>query len=272
MVDCCESVRSLLSRAIVCGLVGIGMLCGCTSLDAASRSAPTVIVLPYGESTTIATSTGLPATVMPTSAATSKSVSRSIAAMASPTLYPAIETQLANATAYASNAGGHGSESIAQVGQHQVVWGDTLSGIAANYGTSVNALMALNELSNPNLLAIGQIIKLPPPPELYSPNVRTLSDARLVRTGGAAEFDIETFISSQPGLISRLVDTVDIRSADGRASGILMTASQVVERVSLEFSVDARILLALLEYRAGLLSRNEPDSAEHNLPLMKTDI
>ena len=46
-------------------------------------------------------------------------------------------------------------------GVHVVQSGDTLGGIAATYGTTVEELMALNGLSDPNVLSIGQEIVLP---------------------------------------------------------------------------------------------------------------
>lgn len=39
--------------------------------------------------------------------------------------------------------------------------GDTLSKIAKQYGTTVNKLVSLNGIKNPNLIYVGQIIKLP---------------------------------------------------------------------------------------------------------------
>jgi len=42
--------------------------------------------------------------------------------------------------------------------------GDTLSGIAAKYKTTVAALVALNGISNPNLIYVGQKIKIPGTP------------------------------------------------------------------------------------------------------------
>jgi LysM repeat protein len=38
--------------------------------------------------------------------------------------------------------------------------GDTLFGIAARYGTNVDNLASINGLSNPNLLSVGQVLKL----------------------------------------------------------------------------------------------------------------
>ena len=39
--------------------------------------------------------------------------------------------------------------------------GDTLSGIAAKYGTTVDTLVQLNGIKNPNLIITGQVLKLP---------------------------------------------------------------------------------------------------------------
>lgn len=44
---------------------------------------------------------------------------------------------------------------------HKVVKGETLSGIAKKYGTTVDTLVKLNGIKNKNLIYVGQIIKLP---------------------------------------------------------------------------------------------------------------
>ena len=43
---------------------------------------------------------------------------------------------------------------------HTVKSGDTLSGIASQYNTTVNQIVSLNQLSNPNLIYVGQVLKL----------------------------------------------------------------------------------------------------------------
>ena len=43
---------------------------------------------------------------------------------------------------------------------YTVVSGDTLSGIASRYGTSYQHLAAVNGISNPNLIRVGQVIKI----------------------------------------------------------------------------------------------------------------
>jgi murein DD-endopeptidase MepM/ murein hydrolase activator NlpD len=44
---------------------------------------------------------------------------------------------------------------------HVVKRGDTLSGIGKKYGASVNELVKLNKIDNPNLIRVGQRIELP---------------------------------------------------------------------------------------------------------------
>lgn len=39
--------------------------------------------------------------------------------------------------------------------------GDTLGSIAAEFGTSLDAIVAINEMENPNLLSIGQQVEIP---------------------------------------------------------------------------------------------------------------
>lgn len=45
-----------------------------------------------------------------------------------------------------------------------VVRGDTLSGIAQRYNTTVAALVELNHIANPNLILVGQVLRLPVTP------------------------------------------------------------------------------------------------------------
>lgn len=44
---------------------------------------------------------------------------------------------------------------------HTVKKGDTLSKIALKYNTTVEALVASNGIKNPNMIFVGQILKIP---------------------------------------------------------------------------------------------------------------
>lgn len=48
--------------------------------------------------------------------------------------------------------------------QYTVESGDTLSGIAQHFGTTVEALVAANEMADPDTLEIGQVLEVPSRP------------------------------------------------------------------------------------------------------------
>ena len=154
---------------------------------------------------------------------------------------------------------------------HTVVAGDTLIRIAERYGVSLSTLLAANDLPNPDLLEVGQVINLPEVPVAYSSSFRTLPDSRLISSVGAETFNVSEFILSQAGTLQRMSVSLSRRLPDGTVQNDRLSASQVVERVSLEYSVDPRILLAFLEHFAGLLSRSDVDTDAQLYPLLRLD-
>jgi LysM repeat protein len=149
---------------------------------------------------------------------------------------------------------------VALVGgqSHTVQPGDTLSGIAQRYGTTIEALMQLNAIANADTLYVGQTLALPEVTTLQGGNFKIVPDSRLVRAPGSAAFDVLAFVSLQPGYIRNAAVEVDDQ---------FLTAAQAVQRVSLEYSVDARLLLALLEFRSRWLSNPVPDDAARDYPM-----
>ena len=52
-------------------------------------------------------------------------------------------------------------DSSSSVLVYRVVRGDTLSGIALRFGTTVQALARANHIANPNLIDVGQTLVIP---------------------------------------------------------------------------------------------------------------
>lgn len=59
-------------------------------------------------------------------------------------------------TIYKYNGNGNSNQEI----KYRVVKGDTLSEIALKYGTTVNRIVQINNIKNPNLIYIGQILRI----------------------------------------------------------------------------------------------------------------
>lgn len=136
--------------------------------------------------------------------------------------------------------------------------GDTLSGIAAANGVSVVTLLQVNDLLNPDQLEVGQVIQMPAPPRDEGSEFKIVPDSRMVRGPGSGGFNVTEFISRQAGYIRIATDMVNEE---------MLTATEVVERVALEYSIDPRLLLALLEYKSGWLSNPQPDDDARTYPM-----
>ena len=145
---------------------------------------------------------------------------------------------------------------------HTVAPGDTLTRIAVRYNISVRDLLDANNLPNPDLLKVGDVLALPQVTVATTPGFRILPDSRLVRSVGSADFDTAAFIAAQPGVLRDMTLTID---------GAQYSAAQTVERASREFSVDARILLAFLERFAGLLTDSDAPDEKRLFPLQSRE-
>ncbi len=136
--------------------------------------------------------------------------------------------------------------------------GDTLSGIAVAVGATVEELLALNNLRNPDRLVEGQqlIVALPITGQALS--IKLIPDSELINSPSAVGFDLEGFIASRPGYLARHVEKVNNE---------LLTGAQLVARVAEQQSVNPRLLVALLEHVGGWLDNPTPSADQMAWPL-----
>ncbi len=135
--------------------------------------------------------------------------------------------------------------------------GDTLGIIAQRYGVSLEEIIEVNELKNPNVLEIGQLVMVPVPnPQGLGPDFKIIPDSELVYSPSSAIFNIEAFIKSQNGYLAGYHEDMD---------GKTLSGAQVVQRVAQEYSVNPRILLAVLQYQSGWLNRSEEELGQGKL-------
>lgn len=158
-----------------------------------------------------------------------------------------------------------------QAREYTIQSGDTLFGIALAHNISVDTLIELNRLSDPNVITVGQVLQLPGLPDNGTPGLNIIADSRLVRGPGSTTFDVSAFINQQPGYIRTASDKITNRQATGFTSDEFLNANEIVIRVSTEFSVDPRLLLALLEYRAGWLSNPNPADEFKTHPMISEE-
>lgn len=142
---------------------------------------------------------------------------------------------------------------------YQVQPGDTLGKIAERYGVSLEQLAQVNELANPNLLSVGQVLVIPvPTPGTSGPGFKIIPDSELVYSPSSIGFNVEAFAQQQSGYLANYREMVDDKSLSG---------AQIVQRVAQEYSVNPHLLLAFLQYQGEWLTNNAPRPAQRDYPL-----
>ncbi len=90
--------------------------------------------------------------------------------------------------------------------------------------------------------------------------IQIIPDAELPYSLAQVGLDTAAFIEEQSGYLSNYTEEVDDRWLSG---------AQIVDEVSLSYSVNPRLLLALLEYRAGWVSKANP-AYQDSYPILQT--
>jgi LasA protease len=129
---------------------------------------------------------------------------------------------------------------------HTVGAGETLGYIAQLYGTTEEELLALNQLDNINLLFVGQALLVPTSASQVGPTFKIIPDSELVYGPAAAGFDVRQFVTLFDSYLLRYEETVENQPLAG---------PEIVALVAHRFSVNPRLLLAALEFRAGWVSK-----------------
>jgi LasA protease len=139
---------------------------------------------------------------------------------------------------------------------HTVTAGETLGYIAQQYGTNLDELLSINQLEQADLLFVGQDLRIPTDVKLFSPSFKIIPDSEIVYGPAAIGFDVQAFAEGYNGRFLSHTEEVENQTLSG---------PEIVTLVANRFSVNPRLLLALLEYRAGWITQS--GVGDENYPL-----
>jgi hypothetical protein len=86
-----------------------------------------------------------------------------------------------------------------------------------------------------------------------------LPDSEVVFSPAAADFDVSAFVAATSGYLSRYSETMEDET--------VLSGAEIVRRVAEENSINPRLLLALLEFRAGYIYGVPQDADQRLYPL-----
>ena len=133
--------------------------------------------------------------------------------------------------------------------------GDTLDAVALRFGSEAEQITALEPVPEEGFLHSGQVLIIPWEEEGTLPLDAILPDSEIIYSPTALDFDLTGFIQSSGGFLSTYTQTLDSE---------IFTGAEIIERVATQQSINPRLLLAFLEYRAGWV-RGQPVSAERTV-------
>ena len=125
--------------------------------------------------------------------------------------------------------------------------GDSFVGIADEFGTTPDEIAQTNGLTTLSMIHPGDPLNVPLKIDRVGPSTKLIPDSELVYSPGTIDFDIAAFVDQTNGYLKTYTEKVD---------GVTLTGAQIVQRVAEQFSVNPRLLLALLEYRSAVVEQS----------------
>jgi LasA protease len=151
------------------------------------------------------------------------------------------------------------SETVTYVVQQ----GDSLRRIAQQYQVSISQIVTFNEISNPDLISVGQELLIPPPAfDAVASAFKILPDSELINSPSNAGFDVAVFVREHGGYLASYSEEVD---------GVTLSGSEIVARVALEYSINPRLLLTVLEFQSQWVTSSDPPEETRTYPMRYYD-
>jgi len=146
-----------------------------------------------------------------------------------------------------------------EVDHYIIQTGDTLGQIASRFGVSVNAIAEASGLDNINIISVGQALVIPPPdPVDTGPSFKIIPDSELIASPVTVYFDVADFTFGQGSYLIRHEEEVNEQ---------MLSGVQIVQLIAQDFSVNPRLLLAVLEYQSGWVTNSSPPSDTIKYPM-----
>lgn len=143
--------------------------------------------------------------------------------------------------------------------QYTIQSGDTLGTIAEEYQVTVDQIIAANEITDADQIEIGQTILIPMPSfDDVATDEKIVPDSELVNSPSNASFDVAAFVQGKDAYLASYSESID---------GVETSGIEIVERVAFEYSVNPRLLLTLLEYQSGWVTKSNPNQETRTYPM-----
>lgn len=136
--------------------------------------------------------------------------------------------------------------------------GDTLNTVAAHFGVTLRDIMFEGDLDPEMLLDPGSLLLVRDILDETTPHERLIPDSDVVYSPSALGFDISTYAAHWEGFFSTYTEMMTRGTTPGH---------EIMYQLALEHSINPRILLTLMEYGSGWVTRQPENSDERDYPM-----
>lgn len=141
--------------------------------------------------------------------------------------------------------------------------GDSLENIATRYNVTLQMLLKANQIINPDLVEVGQALIIPAPtPGEEGLGSKIIPDSELVYGPYAQGFDVIGFLGKFDSYLNRYSDVVE---------GRILSGPEIVQMVAQDYSINPRLLIAILEYQSGWVTKAGPSEDTLVYPIGNMD-
>lgn len=154
--------------------------------------------------------------------------------------------------------------------------GDFPGSIAERFDITVDELLTANNMTFDSVIYPGDTLLIPgtvntnqqkplvvAPEQVSSSDFfKIIPDSELVYGPLTSLLDLETFVQQKGGYLAYFTQDVD---------GETLTGTQIIDRVARNYSVNPRLLLAVLEYRSQWVTNPNPSTSTSDTPIGYVD-
>ena len=141
---------------------------------------------------------------------------------------------------------------------------DTLPLVAVRFGVQPEEITSPDPLHPAALLPPNQLLIIPRRLANTTSSQHLLPDSELVYSPSAIDFDVQAYVDQAGGYLSRYKEWLH--------STKTTTGAEIIQRVSIENSINPRLLLALLEYQSHWVLGQPANLAETDYPMGVIDL
>ena len=137
--------------------------------------------------------------------------------------------------------------------------GDTLVAVASHFKVGEEEITSSEPLPESGLIDPGTLLVIPDRQIAHGPNVQIMPDSEVVYSVAATDFDTKAYVIEAGGELSKYKEYL---RTTGWTSG-----AEAIDRLSIENSINPRLLLAILDYEGNWVTGKPTDYLHRDYPM-----